>query len=369
MKKIAFGLFLIVFVGCQTAKEKPLLMKAYKGEKITLEYDKLPPHEALKISFNVQFLGPWDGSGFSAWSPDRLVCNLDNRTLVDSSFNNCFLVFSDNIWQSFPDPYHEDQINFNNVQRRSDDRAFLYHGGHGASAVASLNFKWNEHSNRCKSVDTTYPFSFIVSHNKTNAVLRFRTIWKEESKNVTTYYIENLKVEPLKKIPSLNLKKEELAWNSFFVSAPDGAQKAWQEVYSAHPEQFMKRISDMQEGDKKRKKYLIAQLSKGRVLTESLYREITFDSNTSDLKEQLHRIACLRELALGRFFTPEEYSESFKVKDGSNEALALHSIASLGSFSNHKKYLPLRKINMRLISYLRMINTDESHRLAIELEK
>jgi len=370
MKKVAFGLFLIVFVGCQTTqKEKHSLMKAYKGEKITLEYNKLPPHEALKISFNVQFLGPWDGSGFRAWSPDRFVCNLDNRTLIDSSFNNCFLIFSDNIWQSFPDPYHEDQIDFNNVQRGFDDRAYLYHGGHGASAVASLNFKWVAHSNQCKSVDTTYSFSFIVSHQKTNAVLRFRTIWKEEPENVTTYYIENLEVKPVKKLPSLDPKKEEEAWNSFFVGVPDAAQKAWQEVYSAYPKQFIKRVSDMQKGDEKRKKYLISELSKGRVLTESLYREVTFDPNISDLKGQLHRIACLRELALGRFFTVEEYATSFKIKEGSNEALALHSVASLGRFSRHKKFLPLQKINMRLISYLRMINTDESHRLAVELEK
>jgi len=235
--------------------------------------------------------------------------------------------------------------------------------------VASFKVMWPENLKRWRSVNTSYPFSFVVAHNSTNATLRFETKWKERAKNLTTYRLEKIKVEPLKRIPTLRLKQEEKAWGSFFVGVPDSSQEAWQKIFLAHPDRFLKRVSDMCSGNADRKKYLIAQLSTGRVLTESLYHDMSLDPNSPNLQQELRRIACVRELALGDFFTAKERHDIFDIKKLTNEVRAIRMISSIGGCCRSKNYAPLNKTKMRLIAYLRMINTDESHRLAIEMEK
>lgn len=365
MKRIALSLLLLVCAGCNTLKETPEIIEAHKGEGIPFQYKNLPDHEALEVSFTVHFLGPWDGTGYAQWSPDRFFCKLDTTTLLDSTFNNCHLTFVDNIWQSFPDPYHKDQLDFKNTRKSSIDGTYLYHGGHGAELVASLGFKWSTKP----SVDSTYKLAFIIPHDGDVATLQFGTIWKEESENTTTYKLENLKIKPLKKLPTLNSKEEEKAWLSFFSGSPDASQKAWQEIYVTHPDRLIERAEALINGDEKRKVYLLDQIAKGSIPTESLYQEVSIDPNARDLKQQVHRILCLRELAFGNFLSSKDRQDAWNAVDLSEKMKSLRKVCSIGGCSPNRDCTPLEKVRMRLSSYLRMINTEESLRLAKELDQ
>jgi hypothetical protein len=269
MKRIVSSLLVITFAGCKTPIENAEPIAADKGAEIARTYTDLAEHKALEVSFTVHFVGPWDGTGYEQWSPDRFFCKLDSTTLIDSTFNNCHLVFVDNIWQSFPDPFHRDQLDFSTARKSSIDGTYLYHGGHGAEATASLDFKWAKKP----SVDSTYAFTFTVPHDADTATLTFGTRWNEEPDNPTTYYLDNLQIKPLKKIPRLDSAKEDNAWLTFFSGSPDASQKAWQEIYSAHPDTFIERVAALVDGDADRRDYLIAQLEKGAHLPRRSIRK------------------------------------------------------------------------------------------------
>lgn len=366
MRKIALSLLLLVSAGC---KESPEVIEAHMGEDIPFHYNGLPDHKALKVNFTVHFLGPWDGTGYAQWSPDRFFCKLDETTLLDSTFNNCHIPFVDNIWQSYPDPYHKNQLDFDTARKSSIDGTYLYHGGHGAKAVANQGFKW--FADDLPSVDSTYTFSFIIPHSVKAATLQFGTDWREEPGEGTTYRIENLTVEPRRNIPRLNPKKEAKAWLTFFSGSPDASQMAWQKIYATHPDKLIARVKDLINGDEARKYYLIAQLEQGRIPTEALYQEVSLDPNAKDFKQQVHRILCLRELALGRNFLNEKDRYDFwRPSEFTEQAKSLRKICSIGGgCSPMRDCAPLQKARMRLSSYLTMINTEESLKLAKELEE
>ena len=100
MKRTLLSLLLAVCASCSTLPEKTMVIKAEHGANSALLYKDLPEHEALKVSFTVHFVGPWDGSGYDQWSPDRFFCKVDSMTMIDSTFNNCHLRFTDNIYRS-----------------------------------------------------------------------------------------------------------------------------------------------------------------------------------------------------------------------------------------------------------------------------
>lgn len=367
MKRTALCLLLMVCAGCQPGAEKPKTVEAEKGEDLPFHYTNLPMHEALAVSFTVHFLGPWDGTANAEWSPDRFFCKLDSMTLVDSTFNNCHIPFIDNIWQSYPDPYHQDQLDFNERGAFSRAGTYLYHGGHGATAVASQGFQW--FADDLPSTDSTYQFSFVIPHSRSEATLQFGTMWQEESISVATYKLEDVKVEPLKRIPRLNSKQEKKAWLSFFSGSPDASQQAWQQIYATHPEKFMERVKALVDGDEERKQYLLKQLEYGRIPSEALYREVCLDPSARDMKQQSHRILCLRELSLGqRYVTPDDRYAFWRPDEFTEKTLALRKVSSFGGCAPKRNCTPLKKASMRLSSYLRMINTEESLKLAEQID-
>lgn len=366
------GIYLLSFLftislGFSNSKKKEAVkfMEVESGAGLSLNYSDLSEHEALKVSFTVHFVGPWDGTCYGNWSPDRFFCKIDSKTVLDSTFNNCHLVFVDNIWQSFPDPHHEDQLDCEHTVNPPIDGTYLYHGGHGAVAVASLGHKWSSKS----SVDSSYKFCFTVQHAKDSATLKFGTIWKETPESTSTYKIEGVEVEALKKTPALNLKKENMAWRTFFAESADASQQAWQKIYATHPENFIERVSAMVAGDEQRKNYLVEQISQGYTPTECLFRDVDYDINAKDLRQQINRVLCLRELALGRkFFSSEERSEIRNATDLSWKMKSLRKVNLVGfCMFPIKKCIPLQRARMRIYSYLKMINTEESIKLADKL--
>ncbi len=367
MKKVVLNLLILLCVGCSSIPKKTVVIQAYKGENKSFQLKDLPTHEALEVSFTVHFLGPWDGTTYKQWSPDRFFCKVDKTTLLDSTFNNCHIPFIDNIWQSFPDPHHNGQLNFETARKSSIDGTYLYHGGHGAVAIASLGFKW--FSDDLPSVDSSYKFSFTIPHDKDAANINFGTIWRESAESVATYHLEDFMVKPLKELPCFDQDLEEKAWHSFFSGSPDASQLAWQNIYVTHPEKFIKRVEALVNGDSARKDYLIKQLENGPTPTESLYQEVSLDSNVKDLKQQIHRILCLRELALGqRFLTSDERHDYWHATEFTDQAKALRKVCCLASCSPKEDCAPLQKARMRLSAYLMMLNTEESIRLAKRLE-
>lgn len=343
----------------------PISEEAEKGEEKSFEYQDLVEHEALEVSFTVHLLGPWDGSsGGTAWSPDRFFCKVGGMTLVDSTFNNCHLAFTGNTWQSFPDPYHEGQIDLSKDEGCLSDGTHLYLGSRGASSVASQGFKWG----RVPAMDSSYTFRFVIPHNKESVQVHFGTIWNEELESVATYRLENVQLKLLKKIPALDAKAEAKAWSTFFSGFPEASQQGWENIYTTHPNKLTERVEALLRGDKERKEYLVEQLKEGNVPSKALFLEVDSNPFAKDLNEQLHRILCLRELALGRkFMSREERVEIWDAPRSFSENRVLSRVCSRQSYGP-KGCVPLQKAQMRLASYLRMINTEKSLKLAEELD-
>ena len=329
------------------------MVAADHGAGISFEFRNLPEHRALEISFKVHFVGPWDGTGYSQWGPDRFLCVLDRkRHLLDATFNNCHLIWSDNIWQSFPDPHHPEQY------QPSDRGAFLYHGGNGATAVASFDFPFNKK----RRVNSTYTFRFLVRHSRDLARVGFATDWVED-KSSSTYWIENLKVSPLESVPDLDPKAEARAWSEFFADEGSGAQQAWSEIYALHPDSLVQRARGLVEGDEKRIARILEELGRGPIPTEALYRSVAIPPGRKNAAETHRRILLARELvqspaslkspAIREFWDQEE--DSVQVRN-------LRKIISVSSYRAETD--PKKRARMRLGSYLRMIGSEEAMELA-----
>jgi len=318
------------------------IIKAEHGAKMKFAYKDLADHEMLEVSFLLHIVGPWDGTRYPKWGPDRMIVSIDNSTrLLDATFNNCHLLFIDNVWQTYPDPYQSQQgigLNY---------RRMLQFGGTGAERIASMGFA----SNRHKSVDSTYRFHFLVKHATPNAELSFFANWVEDA-SPSTYWVENLQIKPIAQVAPLNKHTEEKAWQTILSSDAKAAQQAWSTVYTAHPECYIKRVQSLVTTDQTRRKWLIKKISQGPVPGESLIRPVILPTqkNTQEIRQ---RIALLRELALShdafsetsRYIRPKEFTPTAQV-------------IRLACFSN--KGLETRRIKMRVAGYLRMIHTKEA---------
>jgi hypothetical protein len=88
------------------------------------------------------------------------------------------------------------------------------------------------------------------------------------------------------------------------------------------------------------------------------------------LKQQVHRILCLRELAFGNFMDADQRSDIWAATEMTDQTVALRKVCSLGGCCSPKwDCAPLQKTRMRLAAYLGMINTEESLALKKELER
>ena len=319
------------------------IIKAEHSAKMKFSFQDLADHEALEISFLLHIVGPWDGTRYPKWGPDRMIVSIDGETrLLDSTFNNCHLLFIDNVWQTYPDPFHPRQGIGRNYRR------VLQFGGTGAERIASMGFA----SNRKKSVDSTYKFHFLAQHILSDAELSFFVDWKEDASS-SSYWVENLQVKPLAQAQTLSEEAEEKAWQTILSSDAKAAQKAWSTVYTAHPDLYLERVQSLVTTNQARRKWLIQQLTKGPTPVESLIRPVSPFPTQKNAAEIHQRIALLRELALSH----DAYSETARFLAPTQFTSSVQAIRA-ACFAN--KGLETRRIKMRVSSYLRMIQSDKA---------
>ncbi len=333
---------------------KPNLHKAIQGSAMAFSYNNLPEHEGLKISFKVHFVGPWDGTGFEQYGPDRFILKVDKKMhLLDSTFNNCHITFLSNVWQSFPDPHQHRQIG------RKGRQNFLYHGGEGATAISSLGFAWNSST----SVDSSYTFSYTVKHDSKQLDLSFLTNWVEDN-SVSTYWIENLKVRPITKLKKLSDEQEEQAWLSFLQSDGQQAHKAWAEVYAAHPDKLIERVKQLMNPSNERVEFLIKQLASGKTPTRALQQEVFVDPRDKDALNIIKRIRYMRELALSRNILSTNARPFWEKLETNGQTRAIRKTFN----ERYSNSIVLEQISLRISGYLRMINSKESRYLASQFD-
>ena len=197
-------------------KQKLEIFTAPKGEKIlgrlgsgklNLHLDKLPPHLLVRISFDLNFSGSWDGTS-SGYGPDIWTCGpKGGPLLIETSFNNCHKVFSDNIWQNFPDNYRAAQVSrlmrsqtgakFYLVDARVED--LLHRGGTGALDHGHLGCTWCT----VDGTDARYRLSFHFRHQKDSLDFEFDNRY-DEPINGQWWGLDKIKVEVLPEITPLS---------------------------------------------------------------------------------------------------------------------------------------------------------------------
>jgi hypothetical protein len=74
------------------------------NQTITLSLTNLPPHRALRVTFDLYIIRSWDGDS-PAYGPDRFILSVGNGpTLLDTTFSNNPKTNSDGSFQSYPVP-------------------------------------------------------------------------------------------------------------------------------------------------------------------------------------------------------------------------------------------------------------------------
>jgi hypothetical protein len=99
-------------------KQKLEIFTAPKGQRVlgpvrqgtlTLHLDKLPPHQAIHLSFDYCLAGWWDGTPWAG--PDLVSFGLkDGPELLSTTFSNQYKLYIDKKWQNFPENYRPEQL-------------------------------------------------------------------------------------------------------------------------------------------------------------------------------------------------------------------------------------------------------------------
>jgi hypothetical protein len=227
-------------------RQKLEIFTAPKGEKVLgrlgpgklqMHLDKLPPHQALRISFDLCFSGSWDGTA-AGYGPDIWACGpKGGLPLLETSFNNCHKVFDDNIWQNFPDNYRAAQVarimkthtgeKFNKVDARVED--LLHRGGSGAFDHGHLGCTWNR-----LGTDVRYRLCFHLRHRAESLDFLFDNRF-EEDVNGQWWALDKIKVECQEEIPPLAENERERLWLDLLSEDAMRALIA-RDALSLHPE-------------------------------------------------------------------------------------------------------------------------------------
>jgi len=86
------------------AKGEPAYMKTRVDQTVTLTLTNLPPHRALKASFDLYILKSWDGNS-PAYGPDRWRLSVaGGPVLLDTTFSNNPKVNTEGSSQDYPKP-------------------------------------------------------------------------------------------------------------------------------------------------------------------------------------------------------------------------------------------------------------------------
>ena len=321
---------------------------------VTLSLNKLPKHAALRLSFTLHILGSWDGVGL--WGPDRWRCGLKGGPVfLETTFNNCFLHWSDNIWQSYPEPYNQVQQDLFADMPARPPRLLACHGGSGASGIADLGFIWNK-----RPCSTSYTFSFVVPHSSTDATLEFTNLC-DDPKNDQSFALDDVCVEALDTLPALSEADVERAWQILLTGSPAAALLAGSE-FLAHPQELLRHCRELVKADPSRVKKLLERLDTGTTRSESLFADMEPGDDQA-------RIAALRELTLmpGDLWTNRQQRDAF---DATHPQLArtwqnwIYVMYEKGALSS----TPLVRSAMRLAAWLRQNGTPEAAKMADAIE-
>ena len=318
--------------------------------KVTLSLHTLPEHQALRLSFTLHILGSWDGVG--KWGPDRWNCGLRGGPLfMETTFNNCFLIWCDNIWQSFPESYNEVQQDVFKGMPARPPLLLACHGGSGAAGIADLGFIWHE-----TSCSTTYKFNFVIPHGAADATLEFSNLC-DDLKDNQSFALDDVRVETLADVPALGKEDAERAWQALLTGSPVAAFRAAGE-FLAHPDELFRHCRQMLAADPARVQQLLNHLDTGSTRAEALFA----DMEPGDDQE---RIAALRELTLmpGDRWNSRQDEDTFDAAHPQG-SLTLLSWRRVMADKQALSSTPLVRGIMRIASLLRQHGTPEAVKMA-----
>jgi hypothetical protein len=137
-------------------------------QQVRFTLSDLPPHEALRIKFDLCILKSWDGNS-PQYGPDRLKLSVvGGPTLFDTSFSNNFKVERQGSVQDFP-------------QKNSTPRT-------SAQSADTLGYDFFG--------DATYRFEFTIPHRENSLVLEFASdLFEGKGTNDESWGIDNMTVE------------------------------------------------------------------------------------------------------------------------------------------------------------------------------
>jgi hypothetical protein len=322
---------------------------------VALNLAELPAHRALRVSFTLHLLGSWDGVGL--WGPDRWRCGLrDGPTFLDTTFNNCFLIWADNVWQSYPELYSPVQQTFFKTMPRLPSMLLACHGGSGSTRVADLGWNWSKH----KEISTTYRFSFVVPHAGPAAVIDFTNLC-DDPKNDQSFSLDDVSVDALQNVPALAAGDIELAWQALFCGSPSAAFAA-SSVFLAHPDELLRRANQLVTTDETRVDVLMDCLDAGPTRAEGVFA----DMEPGDDGE---RIAALREMTLmpGDLWQRRKQQDPFD-PEHPQRTRTLQCLKYAMDNRNAMTFPPLVRAGMRLSALLRQNGSPEAIEMAETIE-
>jgi hypothetical protein len=140
-------------------------------QSIFLSLKDLPPHAALRVSFDLLVLKSWDGNS-PAYGPDVFSFGLAGAPkLFESTFSNNPKVAAEGSSQNFP-------------RRDSPPKS-------GAAAINTLGYP-------VFFGDATYAFSLTLSHAETSAELEFHSsLFEGKGTEDESWGLRNVRVEAL----------------------------------------------------------------------------------------------------------------------------------------------------------------------------
>ncbi len=327
---------------------------------VTLNLAELPAHRALRISFTLHILGSWDGVG--RWGPDRWQCGLrDGPTFIDTTFNNCFLIWCDNVWQSFPELYSPVQQTLFKTMPSLPPMLLACHGGSGATGLADLGWNWTKFKGKeYKEISTTYRFHFVVPHAGPAAVIDFTNLC-DDLKHDQSFALDDVSVEALQNVPALAARDIELAWQSLFCGSPSAAFKA-STVFLAHPDELLRRTNQLVTADETRVGVLMDRLDAGPTRAEGVFADM-------EPGDDVERIAALREMTLmpGDLWQRRQQEDPFDPEHPQRTRTLQCWIYPMNN-KNALTFTPLVRAGMRLSALLRQNGSPEALKMAETIE-
>ncbi len=222
-------------------KQKLEIFTAPKGQRVlgpvrlgtlTLHLDKLPPHQALRLSFDYCLGGLWDGT--PCMGPDLVSFGIkDGPELMSTTFSNQYKLYIDKQWQSFPENYHAAQLALTrrlcNVRKCPDMEASM-EGVLQRGGLGGLQHDYLGCTEQPRLTDMRYRLEFVFLHRGDS--LDF--LYQCRSKHPPNWAaFDQIRVEALTKLPSPKLFAVD--WQVLLGDEPMAALAAKYRL-ALHPE-------------------------------------------------------------------------------------------------------------------------------------